>query len=560
MILQPSRSLVRVYLLGISKVFAVMLLAALALCTGAGAAHAWYVDLSITGAGNVWEFTDADELDQHCTVFPEEGFSSPSTTPTDVLGATCRAGDVSGEYGHGWTVEYRAIPAPGYSFAGWRARTGETETSVTCDGANGSSDYSGTNCRFQIWDNLHTQARFVDTTNPQMASLNGPTGQVNGPATFTFSSTADPTFARFECRLTTGGNSQLHDWQTCSSGIQKDPAAAGTEGSYSLYVRAVDRSNNTSAPSARGWFADKIRPETTLATSGPSGTTPNRNASFEFSSPSGDVDSYVCSLEGVEVPCGSPKEYSDLNDGTYTFSVRARDDAGNEDSTPATRNWTVDGTPPETTITNGPGQGSTTQSTGATFEFSSNESGSFECQLDGTGFSACESARSYTNLSPGAHTFEVRARDAAANADGSPAVRTWTVEQQQQQQQETPAAPAPTAPASVLVDSSGPSFTFRAARGQRALKSRSLALTAAPNEACVLSALASLGRVRLGRLTRSLAANAQATLKLKIGKKGLAALRKALRRRKSVSVKLSLRCVDAALNATTVTKRISVKR
>jgi hypothetical protein len=538
--------------LAILKLFFTTLLAAAALCAGAASAQAWYVDLSITGAGNVWEFTDANELDEHCTSYPEEGFSSPSTTPTDVLGATCRAGDSTGDYGHGWIVQYRAVPAPGYTFAGWRARQGETETPVVCDGANGSSSYSGTNCQFQIFDNLHTQARFVDSTSPSMASLNGPTEQVNGPATFTFSAAADPTLSHLQCRLTTLAGSQLHDWQTCVSGVQKDPAAAGTEGEYRLYVRAVDRSNNTSSPSSWTWFADKIRPETTLAATGPSGTTADRNASFQFSSTSGDVDSYICSLQGVETDCGSPKDYGTLADGTYTFAVRARDDAGNEDSTPATRTWTVDGSAPETTITNGPAQGSTTQSTSATFEFNANESGSFECQLDGTGFSACESPRTYTDLSPGAHTFQVRARDAAANTDSSPATRTWTVEQAV-----TPTTPSPGAG---LVDSIGPSLAFQAARGQRALKSRSLALTAAPTESCVLSAVASFGRTQLGRLTRALAANARATLKLRIGKKGLAALRKALRGRKSVSVKLRLKCVDAALNATTVTKRVVVKR
>jgi hypothetical protein len=44
---------------------------------------------------------------------------------------------------------------------------------------------------------------------------------------------------------------------------------------------------------------------------------------------------------------------------------------------------------------------------------------------------ACESPRSYTGLSEGAHAFAVRARDAAGNVDGSPATRTWSVGLQQ---------------------------------------------------------------------------------------------------------------------------------
>lgn len=404
------------------------LVAIMAALGAAPSAHAWYVDLSITGAGRVTEFTDADELDEHCPSYPEEGFYSPDTTPTDTLGATCTAGSGGGDYGNGWIVEYRATAAPGYTFSRWQARAGETETSVKCDGANGSSTWTGTNCRFQIWENLHTQARFVDITPPSMASLNGPNGQINGPATFTFSAHSDPTLSHFECRLVlvTGSESQLHDWQGCSTGHQEDPAPAGTEASYKLYVRAVDRSGNPSGANSWGWTVDKIRPETTL-NNGPSGTTPSRSATFEFSSTSGDVDSYRCVLDAVETICGSPKSYADLPDGEHTFAVRSRDDAGNEDSTPATRTWTIDGGPPETTITSGPAQGSSTESTSATFAFGSSESGSFECQLDGAGFSACESPRAYTGLSVGAHTFQVRARDAANNLDASPDSRSWTV-------------------------------------------------------------------------------------------------------------------------------------
>ena len=41
------------------------------------------------------------------------------------------------------------------------------------------------------------------------------------------------------------------------------------------------------------------------------------------------------------------RTFSGLADGPYTFSVKAKDQFGNEDATPAARNFTVDGTPPE---------------------------------------------------------------------------------------------------------------------------------------------------------------------------------------------------------------------
>lgn len=87
---------------------------------------------------------------------------------------------------------------------------------------------------------------------------------------------------------------------------------------------------------------------------------------------------------------------------------------------------TTDTTAPATTITGQPSNPSVTAS--ATFSFASNEAGSrFECSLDGAAFTACTSAQSYTNLSNGNHTFQVRAIDLAGNGDATPASFTWTV-------------------------------------------------------------------------------------------------------------------------------------
>ena len=114
-----------------------------------------------------------------------------------------------------------------------------------------------------------------------------------------------------------------------------------------------------------------------------------------------------------------------LSQGSHTFAVRALSVSGAPDPTPDTRTITVDSVAPETTITGGPT--GAVSSTSAAFTFTSNESGvTFQCSLDGAAFGTCPA--SYTGLSQGAHTFQVRARDAAGNIDGSPATRTWTVD------------------------------------------------------------------------------------------------------------------------------------
>lgn len=64
----------------------------------------------------------------------------------------------------------------------------------------------------------------------------------------------------------------------------------------------------------------------------------------------------------------------------------------------------------------------------ATFDFRSNESGgSFQCKLDSQPFAACRSPKTYRHLSPGKHTFKVKALDAAGNRDSTPAVARFQI-------------------------------------------------------------------------------------------------------------------------------------
>ena len=223
------------------------------------AAQAYFVDISITGAGRVYETTDANELDEHC---PDaiEGFASPGTTPTGSLGASCRAGDASGDYGWNWVVRYVAEPAAGYRFDGWQSDGRTTPGPVLCDGSNGSSNYSGTACQFATSADLQTRARFVDDRPRRfLAEWAEPAGQRRGDVHLQRRERPHVPEVR-ECRI--GG---VHEWQTCTSGYAPNLAT----GTYTLQVRAVDWSNNQSGESTWSWTVDKIAPETSLATFGP---------------------------------------------------------------------------------------------------------------------------------------------------------------------------------------------------------------------------------------------------------------------------------------------------
>ncbi|MDQ3275252.1 MAG: cellulase family glycosylhydrolase, partial [Actinomycetota bacterium] len=177
--------------------------------------------------------------------------------------------------------------------------------------------------------------------------------------------------------------------------------------------------------------SDTTPPETTL-TGGPVGTVEVSTANFTFTADEAGA-TFECSLDGGGwATCSSPKSLSNLAGGGHTFKVRATDPAGNIDSTPAARSWTVatappaDTTPPDTSLSGGP-TGKVSSLT-ATFGLVSTEAGSsFECQLDGTAWKACADPVSMSALSLGSHTFQARARDAAGNVDPAPASRTWSI-------------------------------------------------------------------------------------------------------------------------------------
>lgn len=96
-----------------------------------------------------------------------------------------------------------------------------------------------------------------------------------------------------------------------------------------------------------------------------------------------------------------------------------------QDGCPTDATKQLDCYPPETQITKGPKD--KTKKKQVTFEFSADDPGaSFECSLDGAGFEACVSPLIH-KVGKGKHSFQVRARDAAGNVDGSPATDSWKV-------------------------------------------------------------------------------------------------------------------------------------
>lgn len=142
--------------------------------------------------------------------------------------------------------------------------------------------------------------------------------------------------------------------------------------------------------------------------------------------------------------CDSPtsQRYENLADGKHKFSVKAVD-LLLHDSDVASYDWTI--AQPVVTLTAKPPL--VTNQTTASFSFTADTTGTYQCRIDAGSFVKCTSPQIYSALADGGHTFRVRLGDSPVTT------YTWTID----------TIPPETAIASTPPPSSssaGASFTF----------------------------------------------------------------------------------------------------
>ncbi|MFZ3332507.1 MAG: hypothetical protein WA197_17865, partial [Candidatus Acidiferrales bacterium] len=172
-------------------------------------------------------------------------------------------------------------------------------------------------------------------------------------------------------------------------------------------------------------------PPGTVIDSGPTGLIGESSVTFTFHGSDTD-DTFQCALDGAPwAACTSPQQYPALAEGAHTFQVRAINAAGEVDPTPASASFTVEATPPQTTITSAPhGRIPTGE---VSIAFTSSEVGSsFQCSLDGGGYSSCSSPYVIADPAAGPHTFSVLATNQAGvkEAAAAPSASWNSVEAQ----------------------------------------------------------------------------------------------------------------------------------
>ncbi|MHB8958571.1 MAG: COG1361 family protein [Candidatus Limnocylindrales bacterium] len=185
----------------------------------------------------------------------------------------------------------------------------------------------GTDRALNVSDIVSSAPWNVADTVPPVVTIT-PDGTPGATATFTLS--ADDVDATFECMLTKD-TLELFGWATCTS-----PKAYSDlqPGDYVFSARATDGDGNVSDVVTASWTVgappDTTAPIVTIGTVVTAGAT----ATVSFTADELNV-TFACQLsKGRTViqdwaSCISPKTYSGLARGTYTFSVRGTDSAGN---------------------------------------------------------------------------------------------------------------------------------------------------------------------------------------------------------------------------------------
>ena len=248
----------------------------------------------------------------------------------------------------------------------------------------------------------------------RVVDLTAPVVTIAGPAEVTESRVAELVFtvseeAELACSL--NGNPVTD----CASPLMLLDLALGD---YVFQVRATDGAGNTGSAEHRWKVVDLTAPTVTLT--GPSPTTEDTSATFEFST--SEEATTACSLDEVPLAtCVSPLTRDGLALGRHTFEVSATDPSGNSGS--ATHAWAVvDVTDPVVSLV---GPEAETEDRSATFTFSASEEATFACVLDGILLATCESPLTRSGLELGQHTLEVTATDPSGNS-GS-ATHAWAV-------------------------------------------------------------------------------------------------------------------------------------
>jgi hypothetical protein len=355
-----------------------------------------------------------------------------STNGTHAIGGTAEAGAVVTVFDDGTEIGTATADGGG----NWSLSPDPTFaegvhpiTATATDAAGNESDASG------------SVTITIDTIAPDAPVIDSPDdGDTVGTDTPTISGTGEPgaTIKVYDgvdllctATVTVGGT-----WSCVSATL--DP------GAHTLTAIATDPAGNEGDASDEvGITVDTDDPEVSITAPAAAAKVNTHTPAISFTVTDDSSVTTECKSESSSyVSCATGWNTPSLADGSHTVSVRAKDAAGNV--AVATVTFTVDTTAPTSSITGKPA--TRDNNPAPTFTFTSNEPGStFECELDGGGFTACVNPFTTPALTDGTHTFKVRATDPTGNTESPAQSYTWDLDT------DLPAKPVITTPAAAAV-------------------------------------------------------------------------------------------------------------
>ena len=262
----------------------------------------------------------------------------------------------------------------------------------------------------------------LDTTAPTTPVVTGPASPGRGlfPS---WSAVVEPG-TTVACRLTSG-SAVLSDWSTCTLPLVTD-LTGKADGSYVLSVRSTDTAGLTSPEGSATYVLDTTAPAAPVLTATPPSPSRLRTGSYSFTAESGTVATCRSTHAATVLAsgtCTSPASF-DLTgqpDGSYSYSVRSTDAAGNAGAT-ASAVQVLDTTAPVAPVLlTGPAAVSPVRTPSWTFE--AETGATLTCRV--TASSGVVVLADRTCSSPftadlrshpdDTYTFSVRATDAAGN-------------------------------------------------------------------------------------------------------------------------------------------------
>jgi len=221
--------------------------------------------------------------------------------------------------------------------------------SITVIAYDNSSNHNQTSQSITIYYDV------PDTTGPSLSITSHNDGQHVSTSSITLSGTASDSGRGDNGiqQVTVNGSRANNDTATGSGTANWSKSVSLSPGANTITVIAYDNSSdhNTTTQSITIYYdvPDTTPPDTSI-TGGPSGTITYNNPTFTYTgsdyiTPTANLI-YATYLQGYDSGWSSfssstTKSYTNLPNGSYTFQVKAKDQAGNEDSTPATRSFTV---------------------------------------------------------------------------------------------------------------------------------------------------------------------------------------------------------------------------